>query len=48
MLIDRYAARVFGFVSRTARDRDDAEDIAQEVFIRAFQSVIRFDGLPPF
>lgn len=44
LLVDRYQARVFGFVRRMVRSVEDAEDIAQEVFIRAFQNIDRFDG----
>lgn len=44
LLVDRYQNRVFGFVKRMVRDRDDACDLTQEVFIRAFQSIDRFDG----
>ncbi len=43
-LIDQYQARVFGYVRRMVPTIEDAEDISQEVFIRAFQSIERFDG----
>ncbi len=43
-LVDRYQARVFGFVKRMVKSTEDAEDIAQEVFIKAFQNIHRFDG----
>lgn len=43
-LIDAYQARVFGFVRRMVNNPDDAADVTQEVFIRAFQSMDRFDG----
>lgn len=42
--VDLYQARVFGFVRRMVGDVGAAEDIAQETFIRAFQSFGRFDG----
>lgn len=42
--VDLYQARVFGFVRRMVTDAEDAADITQEVFIRAFQSFSRFDG----
>ena len=43
-IVDAYQARVFGFVRRMVIDPEEAADIAQEVFIRAFQSFARFDG----
>jgi len=43
-IVDAYQARVFGFVRRMVIDTDEAADIAQEVFIRAYQSFGRFDG----
>lgn len=43
-LIDAYQSRVIGYIRRMVRDQDDALDIAQEVFIRAYQAFDRFDG----
>ena len=42
--IDLYQARVFGFVKRMVTSAEEAEDISQEVFIRAFQNMNRFDS----
>ncbi len=42
-LVDAYQNRVFGFVRRMVPTGEDAEDITQEVFIRAFQNFHRFD-----
>ncbi|MBV6503941.1 MAG: ECF RNA polymerase sigma factor SigW [Fimbriimonadales bacterium] len=44
LLVDRYQTRVFGYVRRMVGSAEDAEDIAQEVFVRAFQNIGRFDG----
>lgn len=43
-VVDAYQNRVFGFVRRMVVDQDETADIAQEVFVRAFQSFGRFDG----
>jgi RNA polymerase sigma-70 factor (ECF subfamily) len=43
-LVDAYQNRVFGFVKRMVPDPEEAADITQEVFIRAFQAFERFDG----
>lgn len=43
-IVDAYQSRVFGFVRRMVKDAEDASDVTQEVFIRAFQSFERFDG----
>lgn len=43
-IVDAYQNRVYGFVRRMVSDGEDAADIAQEVFIRAFQNIHRFDG----
>jgi RNA polymerase sigma-70 factor (ECF subfamily) len=42
--VDAYQARVFGFVKRMVSNADEAADVTQEVFIRAYQSFARFDG----
>lgn len=44
LLVDRYQARVFGFARRMLSDPHEAEDVAQEVFVRAFRNIRRFDG----
>lgn len=44
LLVDRYQARVFGFARRMLNDLQEAEDVAQEVFVRAFRNIRRYDG----
>lgn len=41
-LRERYAPRVFGFFCRQLRDRGDAEDLTQEVFLRLYRSRLRY------
>ncbi|MBI3721767.1 MAG: sigma-70 family RNA polymerase sigma factor, partial [Fimbriimonas ginsengisoli] len=43
-LVDAYQGRVFGFVRRMLPSQEDAWDVTQEVFIRAYQHFDRFDG----
>jgi RNA polymerase sigma-70 factor (ECF subfamily) len=42
-LYDRYASRVYGHVRRMMRDRHDAEDITQLVFLKLIWSLDRYD-----
>lgn len=44
LLVDRYQARVLGYIRRMVPHREEAEDLAQEVFLRAFKNIHRFDG----
>lgn len=43
-VVDAYQARVLGFVRRMVRNEEEALDVTQEVFIKAFQAVGNFDG----
>lgn len=43
-LIDAYQNRVYGFVKRMVADAEEAADVTQETFIRAYQAIGRFDG----
>ena len=43
-IVDAYQARVFGFVRRMVRNEEEALDVTQEVFIKAFKHMDRFDG----
>jgi RNA polymerase sigma-70 factor (ECF subfamily) len=43
-LVDAYQNRVFGFVRRMVPNAEEAADITQETFIRAFQNFARFDA----
>jgi RNA polymerase sigma-70 factor (ECF subfamily) len=44
----RYQAKVFATVRRYARGESDAEDLAQNVFIKAFQKLDSYRGEAPF
>lgn len=44
VLVDTYQSRLYGFVLRMVKDQRDAEDLTQEVFVRAYQGMDSFDG----
>jgi RNA polymerase sigma-70 factor (ECF subfamily) len=47
-LVARYQSDVFGLCVRLLHHRQDAEDVAQEVFLRVFRSLKRWDSSRPF
>ena len=47
-LVDRYQTRLLNFVYRTIGDREKAEDLVQEVFIRVYRHLHRFDTSKKF
>jgi RNA polymerase sigma-70 factor (ECF subfamily) len=47
-LVERFQSDVFGLCVRLLRNRHDAEDVAQEVFLRVFRSLRRWDPARPF
>src|SRR5215207_7532544 len=47
-LVERYQTRLLNFVYRTIGDREKAEDLVQEVFIRVHRHLDRFDPAKKF
>jgi RNA polymerase sigma-70 factor, ECF subfamily len=47
-LVERYQARLLNFVYRTTGDRERAEDLVQETFIRVYRHIHRFDQSKKF
>ena len=47
-LVEKYSPRVFATARRYARRESEVEDIAQEVWIKAFQKLAGFRGDAPF
>jgi len=47
-LVSRHKRRVFSTASRFARDEHQLDDIAQEVFLRAFRNLAQYRGDAPF
>jgi RNA polymerase sigma-70 factor (ECF subfamily) len=47
-LVERYQTRLLNFIYRTIGDRDRAEDLVQEVFIRVYRHLHRFDRSKKF
>ena len=43
-LVRRYRSRVYGTALHIVGNHTDAEDIAQEAFVRAYRAVAKFDG----
>jgi RNA polymerase sigma-70 factor, ECF subfamily len=47
-LVERYQTRLLNFIYRTIGDREKAEDLVQEVFIRIYRHIHRFDRSKKF
>jgi len=47
-LVERYQRRVYTVIYRFVRNHTEADDLAQEAFIRAFKAIGRFDLRYPF
>lgn len=47
-LILKYRERVFGIIYNMTSNREDASDLTQDAFIKAFQSINRFGGQSSF
>lgn len=48
VLVDRYAGRIARLVRGFVRQAEDAEDVVQESFVKAFARLDRFDGRSAF
>jgi len=46
-LVERFQTDVFGLCVRLLDNRHDAEDVSQEIFLRVFRSLRRWDGQRP-
>jgi RNA polymerase sigma-70 factor (ECF subfamily) len=47
-LVERYQGLVFGVCYRMLNHREDAEDVTQEVFLRVFRNLDKWDTQRPF
>jgi RNA polymerase sigma-70 factor (ECF subfamily) len=47
-LVDRYQVRLLNFINRAIDDRARAEDLVQDVFVRVFRHLPRFDRTKKF
>jgi RNA polymerase sigma-70 factor, ECF subfamily len=47
-LVSKYMKRVVSIAWGIVRNADDAEDLAQEAFVKAYQTIERFKGGEPF
>ncbi len=47
-LVDRYDSRLLNFVYRTVGDRERAQDLVQETFVRVYRHLHRFDQSKKF
>lgn len=48
VLVERYQTRLLNFIYRTVGDRERAEDLVQEAFIRVYRHLPRFDRSKKF
>jgi RNA polymerase sigma-70 factor (ECF subfamily) len=48
LLVDRYQGRLLNFIYRTIGDRERAEDLVQEAFVRVYRHLGRFDRSKKF
>ena len=48
MLVERYKSYVFTLVLRFVKSREDAEEVSQDIFIKAYRSLADFRGSAKF
>jgi RNA polymerase sigma-70 factor (ECF subfamily) len=48
LLVERYSQSVFRLAFRITRNEQDAEDLVQDVFLKAFRAIATFDGRSSF
>lgn len=46
-LVERYQSKIYGLVYNMTSNREDAEDLVQEVFVKAYRALPRFKGNLP-
>jgi len=47
-LVERYHGKIYGLTYNMTSNREDAEDLTQEVFVKAFKALPRFKGKSSF
>src|SRR5258708_23863665 len=47
-LVRRYEERVYAFVANSCRNPSDADEITQDIFVRAFRAIEQFDSRRSF
>lgn len=47
-LVERYHGKIYGLTYNMTSNREDAEDLTQEVFVKAFEALPRFRGNSSF
>lgn len=47
-LVTRYHGKIYGLVYNMTSNREDAQDLVQDIFIKAYQSIARFKGKSSF
>ena len=47
-LVRRFQRRVYGFAYQHLHDPDEAQDLAQEIFVRLYRALARYDSARPF
>ena len=48
MLVERYQGRAFGLALRVLRDEEQARDVVQDAFLKAYGALDRFEGRSSF
>lgn len=43
-LVERYQARIYSYIRRLVRSREEAEDLTQDTFVKAYRNIDRYDG----
>lgn len=47
-LVRRFQRQVYGFAVQHLRDVDEAQDLTQEIFVKLYRNLARFDSTRPF
>jgi len=48
VLVERYHSKIYGLTYNMTSNREDAEDLTQEIFVKAYEALPRFKGKSSF